>query len=358
MQQIANKLSNFTIVGLGENSHYVRYPTKYRLELFKKLVFQSNFNTIFFETDIFYASIVNAYIHSIIDSDPKILVENLYYMWRSQIIVDFIKWMKQYNDKADKTRKIYFLGFDSQNPFHFKKYSNNNKNIPSKIVTLSLKFYRQIFDINYTTIQKLFSYVSTGYEKKYGNTQLYDKYRELNSSKIFFLHHKHILPKNSKIFIIAHQAHLAKIKSKSFPYLPFGYYLAQKYKNNFISVAMDILSGKVACNRVLKGTKVNYNILPSQNKNIVRLIDSNYHYSNECDDSTNQYKINPLKYHDAILVFNFDTPYTSKKKQFSKYIIKILRKFITNSNFNLQLFFKKYHVDIPIKYISLINYDL
>ena len=37
MQQIVNKLSQFSIIGLGENSHYVNYPTKYRIELFKLL---------------------------------------------------------------------------------------------------------------------------------------------------------------------------------------------------------------------------------------------------------------------------------------------------------------------------------
>ena len=45
-QQIINKLSKFSIIGMGENSHFVNYPTKYRLELFKQLCYQSNFNII------------------------------------------------------------------------------------------------------------------------------------------------------------------------------------------------------------------------------------------------------------------------------------------------------------------------
>jgi len=348
MQQIVNKLSQFSIIGLGENSHYVDYPTKYRLELFKSLVQQSNFNTIFFETDVFYASIVNAYIHSIINSDPIILVQNLFYMWKSNNIIDFIKWARQYNNTADKSRKIYFLGFDSQNPFVFRK----NHHIKSTIIKHSLHYYKKIFNISDNTIKKLYSFYKTGYEK-HGDTQQYDKYRELLSYQIFSLHMNKILPKKSKVCIIAHQAHLSKIKSKAFPYGPFGSFIYKNFKNKFYSVGMDILTGKLACNKVLKGTNINYGIQLIKHNN-VQLIDTNYHYSNECDESLNQYSINPLKYHDAILVFTNDTPYTSKNNhdKIKSYILKKIKKFLKNNQFYVKIFYNKYKVDIPNKFIN------
>ena len=84
------------------------------------------------------------------------------------------------------------------------------------------------------------------------------------------------------------------------------------------------------------------------------LIDNDYNYSHECDDSMNQYSINPLKYHDAILVFTFDKPITNlTKKRHS--ILKKLEKFFYNNTFNLNQFYLKYKVDIPIKYIHKLN---
>jgi hypothetical protein len=349
MQQIVNKLSQFSIIGLGENSHYVNYPTKYRIELFKLLSQQSNFNTIFLETDIFYASIINAYIHSIIDSDPFILVQNIFYMWHSSNIVNFIKWLRNYNKYADQSRKIFFIGFDSQNPFFFRK----NKYISKSLIKDTLKYYQKIFNISSDTFKKLYSFYTTGYEKKYGDTILYDRSRELLSYQIFQLHYQKILPKNSKVCILAHQAHLSKIKSKSFPHGPFGYYISKHFKKNYISIGMDILTGKLACKKILKGININYGIKLIKFNN-VQLIDNNYHYSNECDSSLSQYTINPLKYHDAVLVFTNDTPYTSNNSHFKSHILSKLQKFIKNKKFDLKLFYKKYKVDIPNKLILVL----
>jgi len=347
-QQIINKLSQFNIIGLGENSHYVNFPTKYRLELFKSLTYQSNFNIIFFETDIFYASIINAYIHSYITTDPQIIVENLFYMWRSNIIVDFIKWAREYNSQVDQIKKIHFLGYDSQNPFVFRK----NKVIKKYIIKDSKYYYKKIFNVNEKTINKLFELYSSGYEKKYGDSKLYDKHREKISFDIFMFHYNHILPKNKKIFILAHQSHLSKIKSESFPHGPFGYFIYKKFKNKYYSIAMDILSGKLACNAVLKGININYGIKIKKAFEVT-LIDNNYHYSNECDQKSDQYSINPLKYHDAVLVFTNDTPYTINYSTKYKQILKKISYFFNkNKQFKILKFYQKYHVDIPIKYIN------
>ena len=347
-QQIINKLSQFNIIGLGENSHYVNFPTKYRLELFKSLTYQSNFNIIFLETDIFYASIVYAYIHSYINTDPQIIVENLFYMWRSNIIVEFIKWAREFNSQVHKLKKIYFIGYDSQNPFIFRK----NKIIKPSIIKDTKYYYKKIFNVKEKYINKLIELYSSGYEKKYGDTKLYDKHREKISFDIFMLHYKYILPKSKKIIILAHQSHLSKIKSSSFPYGPFGYLIYEKFHNQFYSVAMDILSGKLACNAVLKGIKINYGIKLKKAFEVT-LIDNNYHYSNECDQKSEQYSINPLKYHDAVLVFNNDTPYTINNTVKYKQILKKISYFFNKKKqFNIIKFYQKYNVDIPIKYIK------
>lgn len=349
-QQIINKLSKFSIIGMGENSHFVNYPTKYRFELFKQLCYQSNFNIICLETDIFYASIINAYIHSLISSDPEILVENLFHIWRTPLFIKFIKWAREYNWQVPDSRKIYFIGFDSQNPFIFRK----NKILHSTIKKNVFKYYSKIFNVDSKHITELFSLYNTNYETTYGDTKLYDKYREKISFLIFMQHYKYILPTNKKIVIFAHQAHLSKIKSNSFPYGPFGYYIYEHFKNKFYSIAMDILTGKLACKKVLKGINISYGIKLLK-KEEVALIDNNYNYSHECDNSLDEYIINPLKYHDAVLVFSYDKPITTNLTKLHNSILKKVKKYFKNNEFYILDFYKKYKVDIPNKYINLLN---
>ena len=77
-KHIINTISKYKIIGLGENSHLTDFPIVYRLKLFKELAINYNYNVICLENDIFYTSIINAYIHSKIKTDPQILVENLF----------------------------------------------------------------------------------------------------------------------------------------------------------------------------------------------------------------------------------------------------------------------------------------
>ena len=166
-------------------------------------------------------------------------------------------------------------------------------------------------------------------------------------------HYKYILPKEKKIIILAHQAHLSKTKSKSFPNGPFGYFIKTHFKEKFYSIGMDILSGKLACKKVLSGVNISYNIKIKQ-KDVI-LIDNNYHYSHECDESLHQYSINPLKYHDAILVFTHDKPITINLTSKRHSILKKLGKFFYKNTFNIKSFYSKYKVDIPIKYIHALT---
>ena len=182
MNNIVNHISKYNIIGLGENSHLTDYPIVYRLQIFKELVHNFDYNVICLENDIFYTSIINAYIHSIIKSDPQFLVENLFGMWTHPYFVDFIKWARNHNNNVPKHKKIYFIGFDSQNPFVFRKQSTTLYN---NIYNDTLSYYNQIFSNKSHHIKDLFNLYHSGYENKYYNSRLYDKYREKDSYFLF-----------------------------------------------------------------------------------------------------------------------------------------------------------------------------
>ena len=344
---IINTISKYKIIGLGENSHLTDYPIIYRLEIFKYLVYNHNFNVICLENDIFYTSIINAFIHSYIKSDPQILVENLFGMWTHPYFVDFILWAKKYNKSVSKSKKIYFIGFDSQNPFVFKK---TPKSLFKKIYFDCYSYYNTIFPNKKSHIQQLFQLYNTGYEKTYGNSQIYDKYRENISYKIFMNHYKYLLPRNSKFVILAHQAHLSKYISPSFPNKPFGAYIYQYFGTEFYSIGMNILSGKLACKNQFNGIPIKSSSKIKLYKKVA-LLKKYYKISIECDESKAQYKINPLKYHDAVLVFKYDTPFTKNLKLHEEQILNKINSFFSKKQFDILTFYNHFKVDLPNKYI-------
>ena len=346
-KHIINTISKYKIIGLGENSHLTDFPIVYRLKLFKELAINYNYNVICLENDIFYTSIINAYIHSKIKTDPQLLVENLFGMWTHPYFVNFIIWARGYNRTVSKHKRIHFIGFDSQNPFIFRKQS---KELFKKIYYDCYSYYNSIFPNKKSHIKELFSLYNSGYEKLHNNTQLYDKYRENISYKIFMKQYNYILPKKSKFVILAHQAHLSKYRSPSFPNKPFGSYIYDHFGKKFYSIGMNILSGKLAC-------KNNFNGVPIKSssyiklKSDVSLVKKHYNTSIECDESKSQYKINPMKYHDAILLFKYDTPFSRNLKTHEQTILDKINRFFSGRRFDIIKFYKHFKVDLPNKYI-------
>ena len=345
---IINTISKYKIIGLGENSHLTDYPIIYRLKIFKYLVYNHNFNVICLENDIFYTSIINAYIHSQINTEPRFLVENLFGMWTHPYFVEFIIWARQYNKTVSKHKRVYFIGFDSQNPFVFRKTS---KKLFQKIYDDCYSYYNTIFPNKKSHIKELFNLYNSGYEKLHNNTQLYDKYREHISYKIFMKHYKYILPKNSKFVILAHQAHLSKYRSPSFPNKPFGSYIYDYFGKKYYSIGMNILSGKLACKNNFNGVPIKSSTYMKLNKK-VSLVKKNYNTSIECDETKRQYKINPMKYHDAILLFIYDIPFTRNLKSHEQSILDKINKFFSGKKFNIITFYDHFKVDLPNKYIT------
>ena len=113
---VINKIpKNTDILLLGESTHGTEEFYKIRSDITKQLVSYDNFNIILFETDWFNLYNVNKYIHN--TSTSKSAIDSLsninnfpIWLWKNNIIIDLIEWLKNFNLKS--TKNIYLLGLD------------------------------------------------------------------------------------------------------------------------------------------------------------------------------------------------------------------------------------------------------
>jgi erythromycin esterase-like protein len=113
---IINKIPKHTdILLLGESTHGTEEFYKTRSDITKQLITYEDFNIILFETDWFNLYNVNKYINNTSESNSaKEALSNIHsfpvWLWKNNIIIDLIEWLKIFNQKNSK--KVYLLGLD------------------------------------------------------------------------------------------------------------------------------------------------------------------------------------------------------------------------------------------------------
>lgn len=110
--QIDSIFKNKRLIGLGECTHGTSEFTSMRHRIFKYLVENHGFNTIFIEADYGATMRLNAYINGENDSLDQALNEILYFAWRTEEMEKLVEWMREYNQNAPV--KIQFIGCDMQ----------------------------------------------------------------------------------------------------------------------------------------------------------------------------------------------------------------------------------------------------
>lgn len=110
--QIDSIFKNKKLIGLGECTHGTSEFTSMRHRIFKYLVENHGFNTIFIEADYGATMRLNAYINGDNDSLDRALNEILYFAWRTEEMKKLVEWMREYNQNAPV--KIQFIGCDMQ----------------------------------------------------------------------------------------------------------------------------------------------------------------------------------------------------------------------------------------------------
>jgi len=114
---ILQAVGNAKIVMIGEASHGTHEFYYERAEITKRLIQEKGFTCIAVEADWPDAYKVNRFVRGIDDSSPEEALGDFKrfprWMWRNTVVMDFIKWLRNYNDSlGDKKNKCGFYGMD------------------------------------------------------------------------------------------------------------------------------------------------------------------------------------------------------------------------------------------------------
>jgi len=109
--QLAEKLSDKTIIGLGECLHGSKTIDNMRFDVAKALIENSDFNIVAFEMPFNIGLQINHFLQTG-DGDIEQILQQSHPFTRTTEMVDFIKWIKHYNSHTDKPVNLY--GFDVQ----------------------------------------------------------------------------------------------------------------------------------------------------------------------------------------------------------------------------------------------------
>lgn len=106
---IADKLGYATLVGMGESTHGTHEFFEAKAEIFKMLVKNRDFNTLFFESVDDKCEALDRYVATG-DGDPEALVRGLFYFYRSYEILDLVKWLRSNYE----TNPVRIVGIDER----------------------------------------------------------------------------------------------------------------------------------------------------------------------------------------------------------------------------------------------------
>ncbi|SMG51735.1 Erythromycin esterase [Marivirga sericea] len=129
---IDSYFDDVTIAGLGESTHGTSEFHPYRAELFKYLIENKDFNTLFLEAD--YADCVPISDYVAGESvDIREAMKALYWPWQTEELLALIEWMRAYNQERALEDQLQFVGVDGQWP------DNASMKINDLLLSYSLK---------------------------------------------------------------------------------------------------------------------------------------------------------------------------------------------------------------------------
>lgn len=136
--QLSNELKEKTVIGLGECIHGSKTINNIRFELAKNLIENCAIDNVAFELSFNTGLRINHFLQTGQGDIEKIIKESHFFI-NSTEMLDFIKWLKQYNDQSD--RKINLYGFDIQSNIDLvedivKFYEQTDKNAEKLAATL------------------------------------------------------------------------------------------------------------------------------------------------------------------------------------------------------------------------------
>src|SRR5690606_30006898 len=255
--------TNRKVIGIGESTHGTSEFTSMRHRIFKYLEKKHQFNTVFIEADFGACERINRYIHGDNDTIQKALDEVILSPWRTEEMLEFIEWMREYKS-TENLNKIEFVGVDMQLPksnlielkrrlisknsvysdsiskYLTNTYSEliNNSNQRKALTDLLSKIQKESndfkIDILTTTINQ-----GLGFNPK-GVMGENENYRD-SLMAYNILNYIKYKPETKAMFF-AHNAHISK--TNTVERKTAGYYLKNNLEENYFSIAQDFNQGK------------------------------------------------------------------------------------------------------------------
>jgi erythromycin esterase-like protein len=115
--EILDLVGEARFVLIGEASHGTHEFYKYRAEITKRLIAEKDFSAVAVEADFPDAYRINRFVRAA--GNDKTAEESLgdferfpLWMWRNTEVLEFVRWLKNYNDKFGINEKIGFYGID------------------------------------------------------------------------------------------------------------------------------------------------------------------------------------------------------------------------------------------------------
>ena len=127
--EILDIAANCQILGMAEATHGQNEITKFRIKVFKLLVKKGGYTVFVLEDQYSCCEQINQYIQFGI-GQPRDLLMDLMWFWRSYEMLGLIKWMRKYNLKhnlASRGTILEFKGLDIQSICDLRGNNNHNK---------------------------------------------------------------------------------------------------------------------------------------------------------------------------------------------------------------------------------------
>lgn len=116
LEPLREMVGSAHVVGLGEGTHGTREFFLLKHRILRFLVERMGFTTFAIEATSPEADDINRYVMTG-EGDPERLLSQLYFWtWRTQEVLDQIRWMRQWNITAPANQRVQFRGFDMQYP--------------------------------------------------------------------------------------------------------------------------------------------------------------------------------------------------------------------------------------------------
>lgn len=113
LNQLNYYFEDVRLIGLGESTHGTSEFTLMRHRLFRFLVEEHDYNTIFLEEDYATCLRVDNYIKGAEDNPIEVVKSFNQWPWMTQEMADLIEWMREYNSDK-KNEQLSFVGIDMQ----------------------------------------------------------------------------------------------------------------------------------------------------------------------------------------------------------------------------------------------------